>query len=50
LSLSLEDDTAIEEKFKPRRLKKRQYLLQEIDVCKYAAFIVEVAARVFSVF
>lgn len=49
LSLSPEDHIAIEERFKPRRFRKRQYLLQEGDVCKYAGFIVEGAARMFSV-
>jgi len=47
--LSQEDKTAIEARFKPRRFRKRQYLLQQGDVCKYAGFIVEGSARMFSV-
>ncbi|WP_421943125.1 Crp/Fnr family transcriptional regulator [Pedobacter sp.] len=35
--------------FKPRRLRKRQYFLQEGDVCKYTGFIVKGSARTFNV-
>jgi CRP-like cAMP-binding protein len=35
--------------FKPRRLRKRQYFLQEGDVCKYIGFIIKGSARTFTV-
>jgi CRP-like cAMP-binding protein len=35
--------------FKPKKLRKRQYFLQEGDVCKYTGFIVKGAARTFTV-
>ncbi|MEC5148243.1 Cyclic nucleotide-binding protein [Chitinophaga sp. 180180018-2] len=35
--------------FKPRRIRKRQYFLQEGDVCKYMGFIVKGAMRQYSV-
>lgn len=35
--------------FKPRRIRKRQYFLQEGDVCKYMGFIVRGAMRQYSV-
>jgi CRP-like cAMP-binding protein len=45
-------DTAIEvikEVFAEKKLKKRQFLLQEGEVCKYAAFIVKGAMRQYRV-
>ena len=35
--------------FKPKKLRKRQYFLQEGDVCKYIGFIVKGSARTFTV-
>jgi CRP-like cAMP-binding protein len=35
--------------FKPKKLRKRQYFLQEGDVCKYTAFIVKGSAKTFTV-
>jgi CRP-like cAMP-binding protein len=35
--------------FVPKKIRKRQYLLQEGEVCKYAAFIVKGAMRQYSV-
>ena len=35
--------------FTPKKLRKRQYLLQEGDVCKYTAFIEKGALRVYTV-
>ena len=35
--------------FKPRHLRKRQYLLQEGDVCKYMGFIVNGAGRMYTI-
>lgn len=47
--LTDEDRALIESKFHHRRLLKRQYFLQEGDVCKKIAFIVKGAARMFSI-
>jgi hypothetical protein len=35
------DIEAIKDVFIPKKIRKRQYFLQEGDVCKYAAFIVK---------
>ncbi|MFN3968200.1 Crp/Fnr family transcriptional regulator [Flavobacterium sp.] len=35
--------------FQPKKLRKKQYFLQEGDVCKYTSFIVKGAMRQFSV-
>jgi len=35
--------------FERKRMRKRQYLLREGDVCKYTAFIVKGSARMFTV-
>ena len=40
---------AIKAAFDQKCIRKRQYLLREGDVCKYAAFIVKGSARMFSV-
>ena len=40
---------AIQAVFDEKRMRKRQYLLREGDVCKYSAFIVKGSARMFSV-
>jgi CRP-like cAMP-binding protein len=39
----------IKNTFAPKKIRKRQYLLQEGEVCKYAAFIVKGAMRQYSV-
>ena len=39
----------IKEVFVPRKLRKRQYFLQEGEVCKYVAFVVKGAMRQYSV-
>ena len=39
----------IESTFVPKKIRKRQYFLQEGEVCKYAAFIVKGAMRQYSV-
>jgi CRP-like cAMP-binding protein len=44
-----EEGQLIRSKFQPKRLRKRQYFLQEGDVCKYLGFIVKGSARMFSV-
>jgi CRP/FNR family transcriptional regulator, anaerobic regulatory protein len=43
------DKELISAAFKPKHLRKRQYLLQQGDVCKYFSFIVQGAARTYSV-
>lgn len=50
-ALSLNDDekTLIQGAFKPKHLRKRQYLLQEGDVCKHMSFIVKGSGRMYSV-
>src|SRR6185436_8530500 len=39
----------IKEAFVPKKIRKRQYFLQEGEVCKYMAFIVKGAMRQYSV-
>lgn len=39
----------IEDTFVPKKIRKRQYFLQEGEVCKYAAFIVKGAMRQYNV-
>lgn len=47
--LSEDEKLVIENHMKPRRFRKKQYFLQEGDVCKYTGFIVKGSARTFSV-
>jgi CRP-like cAMP-binding protein len=47
--LSEDDKHLLVAHFKPRKLRKRQYFLQEGDVCKYIGFIVKGSARTFTV-
>ncbi|MFC0513396.1 Crp/Fnr family transcriptional regulator [Mucilaginibacter angelicae] len=47
--LSEDDKHLLMAHFKPKKLRKRQYFLQEGDVCKYIGFIVKGSARTFSV-
>lgn len=47
--LSEDDKYLITEHFKPKKLRKRQYFLQEGDICKYIGFIVKGSARTFTV-
>jgi len=47
--LSEDDKHLLMAHFKPKRLRKRQYFLQEGDVCKYIGFIVKGSARTFTV-
>jgi CRP-like cAMP-binding protein len=44
-----EDIALIADAFIPKKIRKRQYFLQEGQVCKYAAFILEGAMRQYSV-
>jgi CRP-like cAMP-binding protein len=50
-SLSLTEDARvhIQEKFRFKKLRKKQYFLQEGDVCKYMGFIAKGATRMFTV-
>ena len=43
------DVSLIREAFIPRKLRKRQFLLQEGEVCKYIAFIVKGATRQYTI-
>jgi CRP-like cAMP-binding protein len=47
--LSPEDKAVLTTHLKPKKLRKRQYFLQEGNVCKYAGFIVRGSARTFTV-
>jgi len=49
LQLNDEEKQLIEQAFKIKHLRKRQHLLQEGDVCKYMAFVVKGAGRMYSV-
>lgn len=47
--LTNEEEALIVATFQPKKLRKKQYFLQEGDVCKYAGFIVKGAMRQYSV-
>lgn len=47
--LTIEEKAQIESAFKTRHLRKRQYLLQEGDVCKYMAFVMRGAGRMYPI-
>lgn len=47
--LTSEEEALIVATFHPKKLRKKQYFLQEGDVCKYAGFIVKGAMRQYSV-
>jgi len=49
VSLSDNDKDAIKNFFVPKKLRKRQYLLQEGDVCKYLTFIAKGLLRTYNV-
>src|ERR1700743_146673 len=49
ITLSEDDRNLILAKLKPKKLRKKQYFLQEGDVCKYMGFIVSGATRMFAV-
>lgn len=48
-SLTSEEEALIVEVFKPKKLRKKQYFLEEGTVCKYLGFIVKGAMRQYSV-
>ena len=47
--LSADDIDLLNQAFIPKRLRKKQFLLQEGEVCKYIAFIVKGATRQYTV-
>ena len=47
--LTRDEQDAIMAAFNGKRMRKRQYFLQEGDICKYVGFIVKGSARMFSV-
>jgi CRP-like cAMP-binding protein len=47
--LSEDDKHLLMAHFKTKKLRKRQYFLQEGDVCKYIGFIIKGSARTFTV-
>jgi len=49
VTLSGDERNLIMTKLKSKKLRKRQYFLQEGDVCKYMGFIVKGATRMFAV-
>jgi CRP-like cAMP-binding protein len=49
LELSRDEKVLVQNIFVSKHLRKRQYLLQEGDVCKYMAFILKGSGRTFAV-
>jgi CRP-like cAMP-binding protein len=49
LRLTEEEQAVIEAKFHHKRLRRKQYFLQEGDICKQIAFVVQGAARMYSI-
>src|SRR5687767_4036222 len=49
VSLTPEEEEICRSYFIPKKLRKRQYLLQEGDVCKYTTFIEKGALRVYTI-
>src|SRR4051812_43360675 len=49
LTLTDEEREKIRSRFKFKKLLKKQYLLQEGDLCKYMGFILKGAARMYSI-
>jgi CRP-like cAMP-binding protein len=49
LPLNDEEKSIVEEVFKERRIKRRQFILQEGDICKHNTFIVEGCFRMYMV-
>ncbi|WP_212005717.1 Crp/Fnr family transcriptional regulator [Chitinophaga sp. HK235] len=47
--LTSEEEALIEAAFQPKKLRKKQYFLQEGAVCKYVGFIVKGAMRQYSI-
>ncbi|MCE3283126.1 MAG: cyclic nucleotide-binding protein [Chitinophagaceae bacterium] len=49
VNLSTDEEELIKQHLTPKKLRKRQYLLQEGDVCKFIAFVEKGALRSYSV-
>ena len=49
VKLTAEEKAQVKTYFQPKKLRKKQYLLQEGDVCKHIAFIEKGALRAYSV-
>jgi CRP-like cAMP-binding protein len=49
MEVSDQEFEMIQAAFKPKKLRKRQYLLQKGDVCKYLSFVCKGAMRQYSV-
>jgi CRP-like cAMP-binding protein len=49
ISISEEEFSFCKTLFIPKKLRKKQYLLQEADICKYTAFVEKGILRTFSV-
>ncbi|HEX2534627.1 MAG TPA: Crp/Fnr family transcriptional regulator [Chitinophagaceae bacterium] len=47
VSLTPEEEDLIKQYLIPKKLRKKQYFLQEGDVCKYSAFVVKGAMRAY---
>jgi len=49
LELTDEEKALIQSSFKLKKLRKKQYLIQEGDICKHMVFVIKGAARMYSV-
>lgn len=49
VELTLEEEEVVKTYIIPKKLRKKQYLLQEGDVCKYIAFVEKGALRAYTV-
>lgn len=49
LPLNAEEKAIVEEVFKEKRVRRRQFILQEGDICKYNTFVVEGCFRMYTV-
>lgn len=49
MALTSQEKERIKSAFHTKKLRKRQYFLQEGDVCKYVGFIIKGATRMYSV-
>lgn len=49
MQLSQQEQTEIQEHFKYKKIRRRQYLLQEGDVCRYLFFVLSGAVKMYSI-
>ncbi len=47
VSLTPEEEALIQQYITPKKLRKKQYLLQETDICKYVAFVEKGSLRAY---